>query len=793
MKTKEEKPKKKKSPASKMFPINKGMYERYKEMKDSDPYKQVRENYARNYNRQPWTRKESKNKKAKDANFGQFQGKINRAMNMFMGVLTERRMFVKVIPKYAEEGTTKDLTDKISSAFHRYFMKPWQKRFMIEAFCVRDMVFAGKGIEHWSNKGCFETKNIPVERVFPDTNAGLLSSSWGYVFIEEPFTICELLHIHSKQEKAMSEEGYDAKDNEFNHKFLSDIIDNISHYSETTDNSDASKEIKGDHSSSNADETVILVYAYIKDYNDPDLPVSRYIFPGKVKEDKNNTSTTIPENSTTGNMRFLSKESGYAKCISEHVHVRFFQIERSYWKYNSLAKQIYLATMLYDKSMSLILRAAKRSLILYFKSSDRKTQQKLLAQTDDEVQVIDEGTSYVTTSQVTNIDQMMQTVRQVMIDTENEMSMTQASGSQNVKGYAITSAEAKINDRRQSDQESLNFKVLMANDSSLYQELYRRAINGDSEEYSKALKAFKKEMKRKGVEEEFYDPDNVYFAPNYLSGGLQNAQQVYATLLQQASTPGQEQAQKDVIGSLVGYENVDDYLPMKETIDPVVIQVGNENENLDSPTVNPKNVPVLPSDKHMKHIPIHVADYELKLQMVQNILKVAQQEQNPLSSLTFVMFAMNLIIAQDNKGAHIQGHINAVSNSKENIQALTPVLQKFAEIQKMQNQLTETATQMKDKILQATQASSMHDEELRFKKAMNDLDIKHKTDSNDIAVAKQVEQKQAAQERSQFNMEKDVEKKGIDLASKEESAKLDLQIKQTENEIKKAKAKTSPE
>lgn len=786
-----------KNNASKMFPSSTGMFERYKELKESDPYKSVKEEFAKNYNRQSWRRRSPGNDRgATDPNFGMFKSKIDAAQNTFMGVLTERRMNVRVIPKYAKPSEQKIISDKVSAAFHDYFIKPWEDRFMIEAHCVKDMIMYGKGIEHWPNLGCVKTENIPCENVFPDTSAGLCSKTWSYVFIEKNMTICELLAKMEEQEENSSSEGYSPEDDEFNQAYLKEILDQPDKYAELSNGSEVEKNKMGEHGS--RDKTITVVYAYIKDHNDRKKPVSKYVFLGSNKEPSGKNSganSPLTENSSPeSEMRFLFAQSGYCKCISQCVHVRCYQVERSYWKYNSFAKQIYFSTMLYDKSMSLVLRAAKRSMILYWKSADRTTQQKLLAQTDAEIQVVDESTNYITTGQAVNVMPLVEAVRQVMIDTENGQSIAQAPGSQNVKGYAITAEEASIRNQRQGEQEALNLKVLMTNDTALYKEIFDRAMRDDSPEYSKAYKAFVRDMKEMSVDPEYYDPENVYFLSAYLTGGsqgsrLMNAQGVFNALLQQPSTPGQEQAQRDLIGAFVGYENVDDYINSKIPVDPVVLKVGGENEDLDNPFANPTNIPVLPTDKHMVEIPIHVADYEKKLQTAQQFVQMAQQAGNPFLKIHWIVTAQDLIAAQDTKGAHIVAHISSVSNNKENLKSLQPVLDKFKQLNQLQDQMTQAVAKMMQEFEQQMASTDMQTAELRFTEAMNNLKLDHEQKMNDIGLAKAIDQKKMADERAASKLEQDTQKKGLDLAHQEEKAKLDIDKKQIENEQAKSESK----
>lgn len=761
---------------NKLFPNNDDMYDRYLDLRNNEPYKNKREEYLRNYNRQDWKRTRDKNCKKRDANFGQFKSKMDAAMNVFINVLTERNSNVKIIPRYLPAGKVKVSADKITAAFHRHFIKPWEDRFMDEIAASFDMVFYGKAIEHWPTKACVYTENVPVEKVFPDSNAGMNTKKWSYVFIEKDFTIAELHEILEDE----------SPDYDFNKAYLKEILDDVTTYARTKGSSESAKNIDGDMASSARDEIIPIVFAYVKDRFDKKNPISQYVFPAERKNwQKGGMESEKPK------LKMLIEEDGYAECISHVVAVRAYQITKSYWKFNSFAQQIFLSTQLYDKAMSLVIRAAKRNITQYFKSDNPDTSKKLLNQTDDEVQVVNTGVEYLSTAQQgSNTREITEVVRQIMIDTENGQNIAQAPGSQNVKGYAITAEEAKIRAGKSGEAESLNIKVLMNLDLVLYKEIYRRALTlGVSSKMKKSIEAFKAEMEMYNIPEDDYDIENLYFAPSFLNGGSQsnriaNAQATFQALLQSPTNPGQEQAQRDLVAALVGVDSVDDYIAAKLGVNPVVSKVGAENEDLDNPNVNPSNIPVLPDDKHLEEIPFHVEDYDKKLATAGNIIKYALSVTNKVRQIVFLEAAKNLIAGQDNKGGHIQAHIQAASNSKENMDFLKPIIDKFTTLQQTQDQLTAQITQLNEKIDKEMQQSNIHDEELRHLQSKNQLTENHMKTMNDITVASTVEKQKSIAEQRTEKAEATTEKVITDLAAQQAKAQQDITTKEKENELK---------
>lgn len=764
--------------ASSLFPHDQNLFDRFDSLQSNDPFTDLREKFLRNYNRRDWRVVKKGETCRTEPNFGQFKFKIDAAISAFVMILTERKDWIKVEPKYPEPGIqNKPFCDRVSSSFHKYFIRRWPKRFMMEAHAAFDMVMYGKAIEFWPSPGCVYTENIPVENVFPDSNAGLDTEKWSYVFIKKDFTVAELRAIYETSENKVLED--------FNKKYLKTMIDYLEQYASLDNSKEASKMTGGEQSSSVRDMKISVVYAFVKDNFESDKKVSCYVFHADLADyvDENKTRA---ENSRTPNTRLLMMKDEYCECISQVLAVRAFQLTRSYWKFNSLAQQIYLATQLYDQSMNLMLRLAKRHAILYLKSSSPDTQKKLMRQTDSEVQVVDSDVDFVQLgNQNSNIREIMEVTRQVMIDTENGQSITQAPGSQNTKGYAITAEEARLRSQQEGESQILSFKVMMNQDVALYSEIYRRAMIGDDEDHKKGLTMFKKEMKMYNVDKSYYDYGDVYFVPSFTNGGsqfarLSNANAVLEILSKQPIGMGQEQAQREAIAALVGVDSVDQYIQDKTTVNPVILKAGRENEDLDNPHVNPMNVPVLPDDKHLQEIPIHIADYEQKLKKSQVMLQMASQYPNNVKKLITVMMAADLIMAQDLKGAHIEAHIQAASNSKENMNQMKDDLDKLKALQGMQDQLTKQVTQLTEQLDQMMSQGAVQDVELEHKKAMYTADLEYKKQSDEIALGKQINQADMAKQRSTQNYAEQENKAVLDSATKQAKAESDL----TNNQLK---------
>lgn len=767
-----------------IFPNADGIYERYHSLRDKDPYKNKREKFQLSYDRKPWMRGGKGIAKNKlDPNFGQFKAKIDSAVGTFTQVLSERALTVRIVPKYCKRQDVKKLSSSISGAFHRYFIKPWEDRYLIDTYASFDMIMEGKAIEHWATKGCVYTESVPVSYVFPDSNAGPDPRKWSYVFIEVNYTIPKL----EKMLKLATKKGSqipDSSDNEyeviFNAEYLREILKNPQTFNRIRTNERTDVRNNGEISQNSRDYNIPIVFAYVKEDFSDDMSVSLYCFPAEfVKPDKSQSTDK------SDHIKYLYKKKNYCKCISNHVANRCYQITRNWWTCNSFAEQIYLCCALYDKSMSLVIRAAKRNSILYFASDNPNTVQNMLNQNDDEVQHIAADVKYITTAQNTNIREVIETTRQIMIDTENGQSLAQAPGSQNVKGYAITAEETRMRAQGQSESETMNIKMLMCGDVSLWKEIYRRALAGEDPDFDEALKSFKEELKDLNIDPKWYKFDNLYFEPSFLNGGSQssrisNATGVAGALAIDPKNSGQEQAQRDLVAAYVGTDNVDSYITDQTEIIPAQMKAGGENEDLDNAYVNPRNVPVLKDDLHMQEIPIHLIDYELKLTAAEQMMAQADASANPVKKVLFLSMAHELIKAQDNKGAHINAHLQMVENNPLNQQMLSQIVPRYQAVQKKQDAMVEGIEKVMAALDEQMATSSLNDEKTRHAQTMNQLTETHAKTMNEIGLDKSLQQRQSGLDRNEDSRQATLAKTGIDLAAKEQQSQIALSKQENE-------------
>lgn len=682
------------------------LWTKYNDTKDKYKaiYKAKQENYVLAYQRTPTVKKGNNGKS--EPSFGQFKFKIMTVINTFINLITERKswMSIETLDKKVKTEDKSLTSERITECFHKNFIDPWTDRFRTDARSIFDMVMFGKGIEHWFDPTGYKSENIAVEKVFPDTNAFMEPESYDYLFIERPFTLGELYCL-------IEEEGDDdlRKSQGWNIPMLKSILKHPSIFKD--DPGDVMDRFRhGNIPQSQLDTLITLVFAYVKEYKEaPEgharegYKISLRVFPANgifFGEYKDTTAFNDAKSKGSIKSDSLMFVDYYAKCFNEIVSVRMSTIIRSYYESASIGDELYVACRFYDQAMNMVIRACMRSMQIFLQSENTEQQNRLRSMGDQEFIVLDPDTTLIPHQLAIDVSQMTQTVRQIMFDNEQGMALGQSPGSQNVKGYAITAKEAQLRSAEEQDQEAVNIKLFISNDVELYREIYRRCMNllSTDDDYEK-LNRFKQAMKEWNIPPSAYDPENVLVKAQFnVAGAGANRIAKYQQLLQATAINPQsaqeEKAQRGLISAIVGESAVEDYIKKKDYISPVYQKAGSENEDMDSPTLNPANVPVLPTDTHLTEIPIHLGDYNTKLQTAIQVFQSAQGA-SLMRKCVLIGVADDLVKAQDNKGAHIQAHFKIAMQQFHDDKARTAVLdQMMGEYKKLQRQQDQLKAQI---------------------------------------------------------------------------------------------------
>jgi hypothetical protein len=209
------------------------------------------------------------------------------------------------------------------------------------------------------------------------------------------------------------------------------------------------------------------------------------------------------------------------------------------------------------------------------------------------------------------------------------------------------------------------------------------------------------------------------------------------------------------------------------------------------------NLPVLPDDKHMQELPLHLMDYEMKLSMAEKIMQSADQTQNVIQKTLLLYSASDLIKAQDNKGAHINAHLQMIEPSELNKTALQEITPRYQAAQQKQDQMSAGIEKVLKALAENMAEQDLNNEKLRHQQAINQSTEEHHKAMNDIALEKSLQQRQSGLDKTADKRQADLEQKGTTLAFDEKQKELDLQKKQDELNLKKqeiaAKAAQSKE
>jgi hypothetical protein len=357
-------------------------------------------------------------------------------------------------------------------------------------------------------------------------------------------------------------------------------------------------------------------------------------------------------------------------------------------------------------------------------------------------------------------------------------------GTQNSpKGYPITKGEAQILGQQLDDSKSTSIAIFIQNNHKFVKEMYRRFINStDESDTAEGFKMFKQYLKSKDIPDSAWKMDAVVITPRFNKFGgnatsnFATAQGlVQATQIKPASVP-EQRAKRDLIASLVGEPNIEEYMEEPMQFDNELFIVGQENETLDNPYVNPQNVPVTPTDNHMIHIQGHLNDYMEKLRVVAQLLTQAQQDQTYRKQFLLER-AVDVTLAQDNKGAHITAHFQIMERDETKEAELKQLSDMFKEAQSQQDALQSQVLTLQQQESQENSRQNMFDLEYKHREKMYQLDEQAKAASLNLDAAKKISQTEHSKVAAEEKQAQKIAHKGQDQALKTQGQQQDLSAK----------------
>lgn len=715
-----------------------------------------------------------------EPNHGQFSMRVDKVVETFMDYITESPERFKVNCMFQPEMEKQKFARLISSHFSDIFFKSWEDMLAEEAKAIFDMVMFSKGLMYWPEKVGYKSECVSTSCVFPDINAKMNPKTWNLLFIKKEITLIELYDIAYGEDDSDIKKGWDKE--AITRLLTNPVTDSSSETYLEQFNSGKAKQLVQDF-------TVTILDCYVKEYKEDKegMRISKYVILESGDFHGLNSKKTE-------NPGYLFKDNANRKCISQVMANRATSVTRSYWSSPSFAEKIYLSCKLYDQSTNAIIRAVIRNMTLFLKTKgggDDEIVDKLRNLGNSEVEMLPEDLELVQNQIRIPIQEAMTMVRQITFDVDSNLPSGQAIGSQNTKGYAITAKEAEIRSSNESNAESVMIKMFCSLDRFFYKETYRRALEAPSTEEKRLQTLFKRRMEYYNVPSEAYKPEDVVIEPVFSYGGsrsnkIQFAQSLYTAVSINASSDAQKSAKKQIVAAHVGESNVDEYFNQvqdEKNLLEVQQKAGSENEDMDNPNLNPQNVPVAKDDNHNLELVFHIQDYEFKLNVAMKMIEQALQYPSVMK-ITFLVTALDIIKAQDTKGAHIEAHFQYLNQDPTvNEESTKQIYAKFSELRKSQDELQVKAQAEVDNYLKENEQDAGLTIEQQHKKAMYAMEEEHQKTLNEIGLSKAVEQHEMGKERA-------ATKVAQDFAQKEQLGNQKVSQKQRELDIEIAKKAT---
>lgn len=767
-----------------------------------------REKLIKMYDRHSY--KTRKNSSVTEPNWGTFRDAVDDYIKFFSSIAFNRKIWCRIETHEGwKEGLDETWSDNITHAFHKFCIDLWKGKSKVIIKAIRDDAMFNRGVLMWETPAGFDTYpcHIPMEDVFTDTNATTCPDSIDILFIRKRFTAVEL--YKKATDPRNIELGWNKK---AILRSLSKQLDSLKDCKGV--NSVIDRWRRGGVSQSEKDTLIPIIFAYVKEYkeNEEDGPkkgntISKFVFPENI------VALGVGPNTNRENYASLNKDDYfmysdyYAKSFKSLIAIWSASLEHAFFDDESFAKQIYPSSRFHDRTFNRVIRGFIRSSRQWIKTSSADTKERLKKMDpDSEVELLnsDDDVAQVNMRQdISGGTELMRSAQsRIAAFNPSEFQGTQNSP----KGYPITKGEAQILNSQLDDSKSTAITIATDNDESLMCELYYRFINSSEESDTyEGFKRFKAFLEFKGVPEKAWAYENVSIFPRFnkfagnASSNFATAQGlVQATQIKPASIP-EQRAKRDLIAALIGEANVHDYMEQPMQIDNELFIIGQENEVLDNPHANPTNIPVTSSDNHIMHIQGHLQDYMTKLGMASQLLSQAQQDQSFMRQF-MIDDARKVILAQDNKGAHIAAHFQIVGRDKSKQDEVKQLAGIFQEAQSKQDQLQSQLEQLIQQEVQNNSRQNMFDLEYQHKQRMYQLDEEHAMAKNNLDAAKKVQQIEGAQlssdrsqEQSMRHKEQEAQLKQAEqrqqVAGKVAMTQLDIEKKQIENQLKREKPK----
>lgn len=772
--------------SSRRFTDANDLWTRFTELREKvNEGKRNREFLMQSYQRKPWRTKDGN----LEPNWGQFQFKIDEKVRMLAGVSLERRTWCRIETHYSDRKDENDeYSDLITEAFHKYCLNPWSEKDELTFKTTFDAVMFSKGVLQWQTPlGCYPC-TVNIEDVYPDTNASICPKTWDYVFIRKRYSLVEL-YQKIEDKDILKIEGWNKE------AVLTLIGKCAEEFKNASPDTVMERLRRGEVQQLTQDQQISLLFCYVKEYkkNEDNNQISLYVIPEEDQYYKMSERSDGKVRKTD----FIRFSPHAYKCFSNIVATRSSQLTDGYYSAPSFAEEIFLVCKEYDRITNRSIAAIGINTSVFLKVNNQQTKEKLQKLREGLVHILGDGDDVTTLKVPIDPRLMTETMRGLMQDSEKYNTAT-FQGSEG-RRYPLTAREVGVQQQYFDSTQSTETKIWVSRDRDMLDEIFCRFTDEDAMQEGwpgyEGFKQFKKFLKQNGVPPQAWKKENIVLYSRYnqfagnASSRYQTAQAlVQATQLKPAS-PAEYRAKIELIASIVGEANLSDYMDQNFQFDDEIVLVGQENQDLDDPGLNPANVPVLPNQNHVFHVEHHLEDYTQKLKVGNQMIQlIVQTPQSPRKSI-LLYGSIQIVNSQDFKAAHIVAHLQQLQSDHGKQDDIKRFQEVLSQLQSEHDSLKKKLQQLDQEEQQQYQQQAgdpLNDLEYQHKMKMYQLDEMHQETINNLGLQKAIQQTESRQQNSIRNQEikedaklKDIElkqqDKAMEIAAKQEKARLDLQ------------------
>lgn len=760
------------------------VYEMFYQFYIRDPQLKKRGNIQKQYYRypEPVTSRDMECAMVKPArsNYGQLAYLVDQQKSIYIDMVIERETAFKIKSEYkskqdyTDNNKRKEWSKRITWAFERYAIKPWQEYLLNMETDIQDMLLFGKGIEYWDSPTGYRSKHLSTEYCLPNPESKIIPSTFDTLFVRKEYYNWQLWEKATAPGSKWSKEGVIALIQMNNSNYLKNETPAslIQRFEDGTI----------DYYINNRTSRVVEAYVREYDKNGGDKMITKMVIGEQF--------TPYTDEGPLENAGEDAEKVGFLYwdpySISTFDHVVSTMADNvghgSYHFTPSFAEMVYVQCREYNELRNSAHEAQRINNMFMVESRDSNVGQKLKRMRFRDHMAFDPGTAPAQVKYLLPAEQSISLSNAMMADLYRGIASYQVgstSGGKTPPTAAQVQADASLSSRIQSS----GLKRFNQQLTFWGKELYRRWINemSPAEEGWEDRQKFDAYLDEYEVPKKARDPENVLVESNMNLGAGAPAYREAAALRTiellnlVPRDEGQAQAQKDAIIALNGISNIDQYINVdREDVPQQKDRIpGWENELLRNEDTNPENVQVFPNDDHLKHLQIHTTDTSIAVQSAAQLVEVLQNDQVQMSDPDIIISDVNkILVGVQNEIAHAQAHNVFLQRDQSKEQEATQysqILNQFTqEVIRLTNQLQAIKEQ------RAQQAGPQMDPELQKKAMLAQIEVESKKQIADIKAAEALERGQVQRENAQLATENKIQ-----IARREAAQKLAAEAQKT--------------